>query len=57
VIKTGKGDKPRPKSITRAEEELRWEFANHKISRRTFDKEYAKLKRIGLIQRSGRVLK
>ena len=53
----GKGSKPRPRSITRAEEELRWEYSLGKISRRKFDREFAQLKKIGLIRRNGRVLR
>ena len=53
----GKGNRPRPRSITRAEEELRWEYSLGRISRRKFDREFAKLMRAGLIQRNGQVLK
>lgn len=53
----GKGDRPRPKSITREEEELRKDYAFGWISLATFNRRFAKLKRAGLIQRSGVVLK
>lgn len=53
----GKGCRPRPRSITRAEKELREEYAEGKISLRKFNLEFARLKKIGLIRRSGRVIK
>jgi len=53
----GKGSKPRPRSITREEENLRNDYACGKISRVVFGRRFEKLKRAGLIQRSGRVLK
>ena len=52
-----KGSWRRPSQITRAEKELREEYAEGKISRQKFDRAFAKLKKLGLIQRSGRVLK
>ena len=53
----GKGSKPRPRSITREEEDLRNDYASGEISLTTFNRRFAKLKRAGLIQRSGRILK
>ena len=52
-----KEDWKRPKQISREEEDLRWEYATHQISLNTFGRRYAKLKRRGLIRRSGKVLK
>ena len=52
-----KGSWRRPRGTTREEEDLRALFFEGKISRKTFDRRYAELKRKGLIQRSGRVLK
>lgn len=51
-----KGSWRRPRSITRAELELREEFAQGKISLWKFNKEYDKLKKLGLIRRSGRII-
>ena len=53
----GKGSKPRPQTVSREELDLRYEFAWGRISKRTYCKRYAELKRTGLIKRSGRVLK
>ena len=53
----GKGSRPRPKSITRQEEELRSDYAFGNISLAVFNRRFAKLKKAGLIQRNGRVLK
>ena len=52
-----KGDWKRPRSITQEEEELRNDYAFGRISLYTFTRRYGKLKRRGLIRRSGRVLK
>jgi len=52
----GKGSKPRPKSITREEEDLRYEYSVGKISLATFNRRFAKLMRAGLIRRSGRII-
>lgn len=52
-----KGSWKRPQTVTRAELELRHEFAKGIITEAVFEKEYARLKRIGLIRRSGKVLK
>lgn len=49
----GKGSRPRPKMITREEEDLRNEYAHGEISLATFNRRFAKLKRQGLIKRSG----
>ena len=53
----GKGSKPRPRSITREEEELRIDYSLGLISLATYNRRYVKLMRAGLIQRSGRVIK
>lgn len=53
----GKGSWRRPRSITRQEEDLRQRYFLGQISLETFEREYAKLKRRGLIRRSGRVIK
>lgn len=53
----GKGSKPRPRSVTREEEDLRWRFAKGQISLAAFGREYAELKRRGLVQRSGRIIR
>ena len=52
----GKGCRPRPRSITREEETLRDDYMNGRIGFSTFKRNYAKLLKAGLIQRSGRVL-
>lgn len=53
----GKGSKPRPRSITREEMDLRDDYSQGKISLATFNRRFAKLKRQGLIRRSGRIIK
>lgn len=53
----GKGSKPRPQSVSREELDLRWELAEGKITKFTFNNRYAKLKRDGLIRRSGKIIK
>lgn len=53
----GKGSKPRPRSVTREEMDLRDEHSRGRISLATFKRRYGKLMRAGLIQRSGRVIK
>lgn len=53
----GKGSGRRPKQITSAESDLRWELKEGKISRVVFNRRFAKLKRAGLLRRSGVVLK
>ncbi len=53
----GKGSRPRPRSITSEEEDLRWLLAEKRVSFDTYSRRYNELKRLGLIQRSGRVLK
>lgn len=53
----GKGSRPRPRSITREEEDLRWAYATGEINHTEFVTCYAKLKQDGLLRRSGRVLK
>ena len=51
-----KGSWRRPRSITREEADLRWRFAKGQITLAAFGREYAELKRRGLIRRSGRIL-
>ena len=53
----GKGSKRRPRQITSAEEDLRWAYFNGRIGYTTYKRKYAKLRRVGLLRRSGRVLK
>lgn len=53
----GKGSKRRLSATTREEEELRWKFACGRITFRQFEKKYKELKKQGLIQRNGRVIK
>lgn len=50
----GKGSKKRPRQITREELKLRWDFADGKLSFDEFECRYKKLKKQGLIKRSGR---
>lgn len=52
-----KGSWKRPQTVTRAELDLRHLYAESKISLAVFNRRYDKLKRAGLIKRSGRVLK
>lgn len=52
-----KGFWKRPRSITREEMDLRGLYFDGKIGYSTYKKRFAKLKRAGLIRRSGRVLK
>ena len=52
-----KGSRMRPKQITSAEEGLRWDLALGRITKRTYLRRYATLKKNGLIRRSGKVLK
>ena len=52
----GKGSRPRPRGITREEEDLRNDFAFRGISLVEFNRRYAELKQKGLIRRSGRIL-
>jgi len=51
----GKGSQPRPKQITREEEDLRWDAAEGKITEATFKRRYNVLLKKGLIRRSGRI--
>ena len=53
----GKGSRRRPSQITRQEEELRWQIFNKKISMATFTRRYNKLKKAGLVTRSGKVVR
>lgn len=53
----GKGSLRRRSQITSAEEGLRWQLIDGQITLATFNRRYAKLKREGLLRRSGRVLK
>lgn len=52
-----KGSWRRARSITREEEELRMYYAFGRISLATYNRRYAELKRVGLIRRSGQVMK
>jgi len=52
----GKGDTRRPLQITQAENDLRWLLAEGKISKSTYNRRWNKLKKAGLIQRSGIVI-
>jgi len=53
----GKGSKPRPRSTSREEADLRDAYMNGRIGYPTYKKRFAKLKREGLIKRSGIVLR
>ena len=53
----GKGSSRRPSQITSAEEDLRWQLIAGQITLATFNRRYTKLKRVGLLRRSGRVLR
>jgi len=53
----GKGSKPRPRSTTREEADLRDAYMNGTVGYSTYKKKFAELKRRGLIKRSGIVLK
>ena len=53
----GKGSRRRPRSITSAEEDLNWDLYEQRITKQTYLRRFAKLKRQGLIQRDGRVIK
>ena len=53
----GKGDKRRPYSTTPEERALRAKYATTKMTRAQFDRAFKKLKKQGLIQRNGKVLK
>jgi len=52
-----KGSWRRPRSTTREEADLRDAYMNGRIGYPTYKKRFAKLKRAGLIKRSGVVLK
>jgi len=56
VVQIGKGSKPRPRSTTREEEELRWKLATGHIKFDEFERRYKKLMEEGKIQRNGRVI-
>jgi len=47
----GKGSKRRPRLISREEEELRWQLAEGKISRVTFNKRILEMIKEGKINR------
>lgn len=51
-----KGSWKRPRTITKEEEDLRWLLIDGELSEATFNRRYAKLKRAGLIRRSGQIL-
>lgn len=53
----GKGDGLRPRQTGDEEHQLRGLLMDGEISRRTFDRRYAKLLRAGKITRGGRVLR
>lgn len=57
MINIGKGSKKRPSAITREESELRWKLASGNITFKQFEEKYKKLKKQGLIQRNGKVIK
>lgn len=48
----GKGSKRRPTFISREEEDLRWDLAYGRITRRTFDEKMAELKEKKDVQNS-----
>lgn len=50
----GKGDKKRPKQITREEDIIRWQLACGHITFKVFERKYKVLKKCGLIMRSGK---
>ena len=52
-----KGSWARKDQTTREEQDLRWLYMVGKISLATFNKRYKKLKRDGLITRSGKAVK
>ena len=53
----GKGSRPRPRSVTHEEEDLRSDYAFGRISLKAFNRRFAKLKKAGLIQRNGRIVR
>jgi len=53
----GKGTQRRPPQITKEEERLRWKLALGKISFVEFEKKFKQLKKMGLIRRSGKIIK
>lgn len=50
-----KGSWRRPRQISQEEDSLRWMLIDGQISLATFNRRFAKLKRAGLLRRSGRV--
>ncbi len=50
-------DRPRPCATTREEAQLRTDLLTRKITFFTFQRRFNKLKKAGLIQRNGRVVK
>jgi hypothetical protein len=52
-----KGDWKRKDQTTKEEQDLRWLYLQGKITLQEFEMEYRKLKKRGLIKRSGRVVK
>lgn len=50
-------DRPRPRSTTREEAELRNKLLEGRITRLTFDRRFTRLKKKGLIQRNGKVIR
>jgi hypothetical protein len=53
---SGKGDWPRPCSVTREELALRHEYMSGEMTLTEFNKKFKKLKEQGLIKRNGRVI-
>lgn len=51
----GKGDKRRPRSISREEEDLRYKYAYGDMTFEQFERRYRELVKEGKIVRSGRV--
>jgi hypothetical protein len=47
----------KPYSITKEELDLRWEYMEGKISLRTYNRRFDKLKKQGKVRRDGRVIK
>lgn len=53
----GKGSRPRPRGITSAEYDLRWDLLSGRITMRTYLRRFKKLKEKGLVQRNGKAVK
>ena len=50
-------DRPRPRSTTLEEEDLILALLESRITRLTFDRRFKRLKKDGLIQRNGKVIR